>query len=151
MPDGKLKQAAEAYFTDLRLVRASGGATDERSLYVPLANLLDAVGATLKPRVFCVPELADQGVGHTDFGLYTTQQVQKGKPKSGQKPERGVIEVKPVGDDAWLTAAGDQVTGYWQGYRQVLVTNFCDFVLVGNEPVIDQRSTPLASTLRARS
>ena len=33
MPDGKLKQAVEAYFTDLRLVRGSGGATDERSPY----------------------------------------------------------------------------------------------------------------------
>ena len=83
--------------------------------------------------MFCVQELADQGVGHPDFGLYTTQQVQKGKPKSGQKPERGVIEVKPVAADAWLTAASDQVAGYWQGYRQVLVTNARDFVFVGED------------------
>ena len=115
MPNGKLKQAVEAYFTDLCLVRGSGGATDERSLYVPLANLLNAVGGALRPKVFCVQDLANQGAGHPDFGLYTTRQVQKGKPKSGQKPERGVIEVKPVADDAWLTAASDQVTGYWQG------------------------------------
>ena len=104
-----------------------------RSLYVPLANLLNAVGATLQPKVFCVQDLANQGVGHPDFGLYTTQQVQKGKPKSGQKPERGVIEVKPVADDAWLTAESDQVAAYWQGYRQVLVTNARDFVLVGED------------------
>ena len=133
MANSKLVQAVESYFTDLRLVRGSGGATDERSLYVPLANLLDAVGATLRPKVFCVQDLANQGVGHPDFGLYTAQQVQKGKPKSGPKPERGVIEVKPVADDAWLTAASDQVTAYWQGYRQVLVTNFRDFVLVGED------------------
>ena len=133
MANGKLIQAVEAYFTELRLVRGSGGATDERSLYVPLANLLNAVGSTLRPKVFCVQELADQGVGHPDFGLYTTQQVQKGKPKSGQKPERGVIEVKPVAADAWLTAASDQVAGYWHGYRQVLVTNARDFVLVGED------------------
>ncbi len=131
MADSKIVQAVEAYFTGLRLVRGSCCATDERSLYVPLANLLDAVGATLKPRVFCVPELADQGAGHPHFGLYTTRQVQKGKPKPGQKPERGVIEVKPVSDDAWLTAASDQATGYWKGYRQVLATNFRDFVLGG--------------------
>ena len=56
---GKLQQAVEAYFVDLRMVRATGGATDERSLYVPLANLLNAVGGTLKPKVFCVQELAD--------------------------------------------------------------------------------------------
>ena len=129
----KLTQAVEAYFTGLQFIRASGGATDERSLYVPLANLLNAVGATLQPKVFCVQDLANQGVGHPDFGLYTTQQVQTGRPKSGQKPERGVIEVKPVEDDAWLTAASDQVSRYWQGYRQVLVTNNHDFVFVGED------------------
>ena len=133
MANNKLTQAVEAYFTELRLVRGSGGATDERSLYVPLANLLNAVGGALKPKVFCVQELADQGAGHPDFGLYTTQQVQKGKPKSGQKPERGVVEVKPVGDDAWLTAASAQVNQYLQGYRSVLVTNTRDFVLVGED------------------
>ena len=133
MTNVRLKQGVEAYFTDLHLVRSSGGATDERSLYVPLANLLNAVGGTLRPKVFCVQDLANQGAGHPDFGLYTTRQVQKGKPKSGQKPERGVIEVKPVADDAWLTAASDQVTGYWQGYRQVLATNLRDFVLVGED------------------
>ena len=125
-----LTKAVEAYFVGLQMIRSSGGATDERSLYVPLANLLNAVGSSLRPKVFCVQELADQGVGHPDFGLYTTQQVQKGKPKSGQKPERGVIEVKPVATDAWLTAKSDQVASYWQGYRQVLVTNARDFVLM---------------------
>ena len=133
MTNVRSKQAVEAYFADLDLIRGSGGATDERSLYVPLANLLNAVGGTLRPKVFCVQELANQGVGHPDFGLYTTRQVQKGRPKSDQKPERGVIEVKPVADDVWLTAAGDQVSGYWQGYRQVLVTNARDFVLVGED------------------
>ena len=133
MTNRKLIQAVEAYFTELRLVRGSGGATNERSLYVPLANLLNAVGGALRPKVFCVQELADQGAGHPDFGLYTTQQVQKGKPKSGQKPERGVVEVKPVADDAWLTASGDQVSRYWDGYRRVLVTNARDFVLMGED------------------
>ena len=129
----RFTQAVEAYLTGLQMIRASGGATDERSLYAPLANLLNAVGSSLRPKVFCVQELADQGVGHPDFGLYTTQQVQKGKPKSGQKPERGVIEVKPVAADAWLTAKSDQVASYWQGYRQVLVTNARDFVLIGED------------------
>ena len=133
MASSKFTQAVESYFTELRLVRGSGGATNERSLYVPLANLLNAVGGALRPKVFCVQELADQGAGHPDFGLYTTQQVQKGKPKLGQKPERGVVEVKPVADDAWLTASGDQVSRYWDGYRRVLVTNARDFVLMGED------------------
>ena len=62
--------AAAAYFAGLRRVRASGGATGERSSYGPLANLLNAVGAAPKPKVFCVQEFADQGAGHPDFGLY---------------------------------------------------------------------------------
>ena len=128
-----LTAAVEAYFADLRRVRASGGSTGERSSYGPLANLLNAVGATLKPRVFCVQELADQGAGHPDFGLYTARQVQKGRPREGQAPERGVVEVKAVDDDAWLTAASGQVSRYWARYRLVLATNTRDFVLVGED------------------
>ena len=128
-----LTAAGETYFADLRRVRASGGATGERSSYGPLANLLNAVGATLTPPVFCVGELADQGAGHPDFGLYAAKQVQQGRPREGQVPERGVVEVKAAGDDAWLTATGDQVSRYWERYRLVLVTNTRDFVLVGED------------------
>ena len=129
----KLTTAIETYLVDLRRVSASGGATGERSSYGPLANLLNAVGATLKPKVFCVGELADQGAGHPDFGLYAAKQVQKGQPREGQIPECGVVEVKSADDDAWLTAEGDQVSRYWNRYRLVLVTNTRDFVLVGED------------------
>ena len=129
----KLTAAVEAYFADLGRVRASGGATSERSSYGPLANLLNAVGAALKPKVFCVGELADQGAGHPDFGLYAAKQVQRNRPREGQIPERGVVEVKAANDDAWITAAGDQVTRYWSRYRLVLVTNTHDFVLIGED------------------
>ncbi|MDE2782472.1 MAG: N-6 DNA methylase, partial [Gemmatimonadota bacterium] len=121
----------EAYFADLRRVRASGWATGERSYYPALEGLLRAVGATLKPKVFCVQELADQGAGHPDLALYTARQVQRGRPRPGQVPERGVVEVKGIGDDAWVTAESDQVSRYWDRYRLVLVTNLRDFVLVG--------------------
>ena len=130
-PDRKLIAAVEEYFADLRRVRASGGGTGERSYYPALANLLGAVGHGLKPKVFCVLEGADQGAGHPDYALYTAKQVQKGRPRDGQVPERGVVEVKGVGDDAWLTANSDQVSRYWGRYRLVLVTNLRDFVLVG--------------------
>ena len=129
----RLTTGAEAYFADLARVRASGGATGERSSYGPLANLLNAVGTALRPKVFCVGELADQGVGHPDFGLYTAKQVQRGRPREGQIPERGVVEVKAADDDAWLTAESDQVSRYWSRYRLVLVTNTRDFVLVGED------------------
>ena len=48
-PNKKLVAAAEAYFADLGRVRASVGATGERSYYPALAALLGAVGATLNP------------------------------------------------------------------------------------------------------
>ena len=136
MMDRKLTQTVAAYFADLRRIEASGGATAERSRYTALANLLDAVGGTLRPRVSCVQDIADQGAGHPDFGLYTTRQTQRGggqRQRRGQLPERGVVEVKPVGDDAWLIAESGQVSRYWQRYRQVLVTNTRDFVMVGED------------------
>ena len=129
----KLTSIVEDYLSDLRRVRASGGATGERSTYGPLANLLNDVGATLRPKLFCVGELAEQGAGHPDFGLYAAKQLQRGKPREGQLPECGVVEVKPPDDDAWLTAESDQVSRYWERYRLVLVTNTRDFVLLGED------------------
>ena len=126
-----LTAAVEAYFTDLRRIRSSGGATDERSTYGALTNLLNTVGATLKPKVFCVPELADQGAGHPDFGLYVSRQVQRGKLRDGQVPERGVVEVKALRADLQSGAVQDQVGRYWSRYNLVLVTNLLAFKLVG--------------------
>ena len=128
-----LTAAIETYFADLSQVRASGGATEERSYYPAIARLLNAVGATLKPRVYSVVELADHGAGHPDMGLYAAIQAQNGASLKGQLPERGVVEVKSSKDDAWLTAESHQVSRYWQLYRQVLVTNTREFVLVGSD------------------
>ena len=133
MTDAKLTTAVEAYFKMMHDIRATGGATDERSYYPALTNLLNAIGGTLKPKVLCVSEMANQGAGHPDYGLYSTEQLQKKKPQQGQLPERGVIEVKPVEDDAWDTAAGTQVSKYWNKYRLVLVTNYRDLVLQGED------------------
>ena len=129
----QFKTAVETYFGHLRQVHASGGATPERSKYVPLANLLNTIGGTLKPKVFCVGDLAEQGAGHPDFGIYTTRQLQKSQVREGQLPERGVIEVKPLHDNAFLTAKSNQVSSYWDRYRLVLVTNLRDFVLLGED------------------
>ena len=131
--NAKLTAAVEDYFSDLRRVRASGGATGERSYYPALTNLLNAVGGALRPKVFCVSEMAQQGAGHPDIGLYAAKQVQKGQPKQGQTPEGGVVEVKPANDDAWLTAESAQVSRYWDRYRLVLATNTRDFVLLGED------------------
>ena len=135
MPDSnsKMKAAVEGYLDDVRKIRASGSGTTETSYYLPLGNLLNAVGGSLKPKVFCIGQLAQQGADHPDFGLFAAKQVSKGQPKQGQLPEGGVVEVKPASDDAWLTANSAQVSKYWGLYRLVLVTNTRDFVLLGED------------------
>ena len=134
MTNNKLTMAVAAYFADLRRVRATGGGTGERSSYAALANLLNAVGAALKPKVFCVAELADQGAGHPDLGLYTARQVQKGRPRPGQAPERGVVEVKSPQEDVQDMVASEQVRRYLARYGLVLATNLREFALVGPGP-----------------
>jgi len=126
-----LEQAVEEYFTRLQALKSTGAATSETTYYSALEGLLNFIGKDLKPKVFCVSQLANQGGGHPDFGLYTANQCQKGEPKPGQKPERGVVEVKGTSDDTWLTADTGQVSKYWAAYRLVLVTNYRDFLLVG--------------------
>ena len=130
----KLTAAVEVYFKELGRIHASGGATGERSSYPALANLLNAVGATLKPKVFCVSELVDWGSGHLDFGLYAAKQVQKGQPRKGQILERGAVEVKLPDEDTQTGTVRDQVTRYWDRYRLALVTNLREFALVGPDP-----------------
>ena len=125
------RTTVETYFADLRRMWASGGATEERSSYGPLSMLLNTVGGMLRPKVFCVGELADQGAGHPDFGLYASNQVQRRRPRPGATPERGVVEVKGVEDNVWLTSESDQVHRYLVRYQLVVVTNTRDFVLVG--------------------
>ncbi|HLW71771.1 MAG TPA: type ISP restriction/modification enzyme [Candidatus Binataceae bacterium] len=123
----------ENYLRELRDLRRSGSAVPETSYYPALAALLDAVGATLKPKVRCIVH-PSHGAGIPDIGLFTPDQFQKAsadEPLPGTKPARGVVEAKPAGGDVLLTADGAQVSKYWKAYRQVLVTNYHDFLLVG--------------------
>ena len=140
-----LTAAIETYFAELSEVRGTGGATEERTYYPALPRLLSAVGATLKPPVYSVVELTDHGAGHPDIGLFSANQARHGASFKGQLPERGVVEVKSSNDDTWLTAESHQVSRYWQLYRQVLVTNTRDFVLVGSD---DQGRPAGLETLR---
>ncbi len=69
----RLTTAVETYFKDLGRIRASGGATAETSRYTPLENLLNAVGGSLRPKVFCIGQLRDQGADHPDCGLFAAR------------------------------------------------------------------------------
>ncbi len=128
-----MQSPAEAYFAALNEIRATGGGVKETSYYPALINLLNAVGETLKPRVLAVSQLKNTGAGSPDAGLFVAGQLPKGasEPLPGQLPERGVVEIKSVAEDGWLTAGGAQVGKYWEKYRLVLVTNHRDFLLVG--------------------
>ncbi len=126
----------EDYLRELRETRASHAGVPETSYYPALRDLLNAVGAQLKPKVRCIVHLANKGAGIPDIGLFTPDQFPKTSadtPPIGIKPSRGVVEAKPTGDEVSQTAGGEQVSKYWKAYRQVLVTNFRDFLLIGSD------------------
>ena len=52
-----------AYLRELRDIRSSGAHVPETSFYSPLANLLNDIGRTLKPRVRCIINSKNQGAG----------------------------------------------------------------------------------------
>jgi Type ISP C-terminal specificity domain/N-6 DNA Methylase len=127
--------SVETYLRAVSEVHASGAAV-EASYYTALSNLLNEVGARLKPRVRCIMGQPDRGAGLPDGGFFTPDQFPKSpvrEPLKGQIPSRGVIEVKLPKQDAGVTADGEQVSRYWERYKQVLVTNLRDFVLVGRD------------------
>jgi hypothetical protein len=129
------QQLVREYLSRMAEIRSTGGATSETSFYSALERLLNEVGRGLEPSVVCNGQLRNQGAGHPDFGLYSKKQCQKGEPKPGQGeiPERGVIEVKPLADNTWQTAKGKQTTGYFDRYRLVLITNYREFRLIGED------------------
>jgi len=130
-----VETAVRTYFQRMAEIRSTGGATSETSYYSALENLLNELGKLLDPQVICNGQLRNQGAGHPDFGLYSRKQCSKGAPKPGQGeiPERGVIEVKPLADKNWQTAKGKQATKYFDRYRLVLVTNYREFRLIGED------------------
>ena len=126
----------DTYIRDLRAIRSTGAAVKETSYYPALANLLNEVGKSLRPPVRCVINIKNRGAGIPDGGLFTPDQFQshaEAEPLDPQNPSRGVIEVKGTGDDAWVVAASPQVSKYFGKYRQVLVTNYRDFVLLAED------------------
>jgi len=125
----------ETYIRDLRAIRSTGAAVKETSYYPALANLLNEVGKSLKPPVRCVINIKNRGAGIPDGGLFTFtpdhfQSHAEAEPPDPQNPSRGVIEVKGTGDDVRVAAGSLQVSTYFGKYRQVLVTNYRDFLLL---------------------
>src|SRR5213080_55030 len=74
----------ETYLRELRDGRAIGVA--ETSFYGPLANLLNAIGGQLKPRVRCIIPPTSAGAGIPDGGFYTPDQLPKTADASDRRP-----------------------------------------------------------------
>jgi hypothetical protein len=125
----------QRFFQRMAEIRGTGGATSETSYYSAMENLLNDLGTLLDPEVICNGQLKSTGAGHPDFGLYSKKQCSNGTPKPGQGevPERGVIEVKPLGDNSWQTSQSKQATKYFNHYRLVLITNYREFRLIGED------------------
>ncbi len=149
----------ETYLQSLSLIHASGAGVAETSFYPPLAHLLNEVGQTLKPKVRCILNLKNIGAGLPDGGLFTADQFPKStssnvgaigqSPLPSSPPSRGAIEIKSAGADLRKIAHGLQVVKYLAKYRQVLVTNYREFVLMGLDAQgrpVELESYTLAST-----
>lgn len=131
--DAASQGIVEEYLSELRSVRSSGAGVPETSYYPALSNLFNAVGRLLKPKVRCVINLANQGAGLPDGGLFTAEQFQRlanGALKPGQLPSRGAIEVKGTKPEVGAIAASLQVQEYLKRYGIVVVTNLREFAIV---------------------
>jgi hypothetical protein len=79
----------ETYLKEVRDIHSTGAAVAETSFYPALSNLLNEVGKPLKPKVRAVINIAGQGAGLHDGGMYTADQFQKASdaaPREGQLP-----------------------------------------------------------------
>ncbi len=122
----------ETYLRRMSEIRRTGSAVKETSFYGTLENLSNEIGKSLKPKVRCVINLQNRGAGLPDGGFFTPNQFQKSSNEliKGQLPERGAIEIKGTKDEVRIIADTKQVNDYLHKYRQVLVTNYRDFLLV---------------------
>jgi hypothetical protein len=136
-PDGSnIMTPFERFLHDIHEIHSSRAAVDETPYYGSLETLFNEIGNTLEPRVRCIIHIKNKGAGLPDGGLFTKDQFDKKsgrEPKEGQLPLRGVVEVKAPNEDAKRIALGEQVTRYLSRYRQVLVINLRQFILVGHD------------------
>lgn len=128
----------EAYLVELHAIHAARVGTPETSYYPALANLLDAIGRQLKPRVRGVMQLASRGAGIPDGGLFTAEQFQQvpedGILAHGPLPARGVIEAKGTAVRLADLAVAEQTRRYLDRYGQVLITNLREFGVLTRGP-----------------
>ena len=89
----------------------------------------------MRPKVKCTIHPGNRGAGLPDGGLFTDDQLRVGgdDPLRGIIPARGVIEAKGTSEEAENPANCSQAAQYWERYRQVLETNYHDFLIAGSD------------------
>ncbi|HSU05356.1 MAG TPA: hypothetical protein VLI93_07265 [Acetobacteraceae bacterium] len=122
------------YLDEIARIRGTRAGTGEISYYGALARALNTVGESLKPRVFCVPNLRNRGAGFPDMGLFITARGRAPEDwPEDHPPDRGVVEVDDIPAELSVKIRSEQVRRYLARYGLVLVTNYRDFVLLGRD------------------
>jgi hypothetical protein len=81
------------YLNEIARIRGTGAGIREISYYGALAGALNAVGQTLKPRVFCIQNLRNTGAGFPDLGLFVAQRgLDLADWPEGRPPDRRAID-----------------------------------------------------------
>ena len=120
----------ESYLVDLYAVRGAG--TAETSGYPALSNLLNEVGGKLKPKITAIIHPANSGAGLPDGGFFSAKDIKRHPDETALfqiKPERGVLEVKPVAHDLGALAETPQVRNYLEHYGQILLANYRSYAI----------------------
>ncbi len=122
-------------------VRRTGAGTRETSFYPALRDAFDAVGDGLKPKVFALHHTRGGAAGIPDFGFF--ERRKRGTPppdwQAGIMPERGVAEVKGLGQRIDALVADEQVARYRARYGLVLATNLRQFRLLDGAGAVLER------------
>ena len=120
------------FFTDVRDTHASGVGVKETSYYPALANLFNALGKTLKPRVRCIVHPHSIGAGLPDGALITADQKSQLLPTRSLKDSylsrrhRSKASKRRCPCDRQKRAGSK----YIDKYGLVLVTTLRQFVIV---------------------
>jgi hypothetical protein len=124
--------AAVEYLRDLHRIHATGEAVAETSYYGALERLLNEIGSTFSPPVFCVLTTRNRGAGIPDGGLFVRRGIGDSlQTDLGRRlPERGVLEAKGPTDDISAIVRRGQIGRYLERYGKVLVTNLREFLLL---------------------
>lgn len=123
----------DLYLDEIRRVRETGAGTRETSYYPAVAMVLNAVGAALKPRVYCLHHPTG-AAGIPDFGLFQQRQFRGSEPPAWNGtivPDRGVVELKGASHSIAALIASPQVREqYLPAYGVVLASNLWRFRLL---------------------